>query len=99
MLFTDFFSIFSSGSHFVQWTRTILVSLAATYERNISVKLFRNQVISLRQCVIRRSFLFLALMSCSVEWKHFSNLVQGHERNIYAKLFLTQAISMRGDVI
>ena len=35
-----FFSIFSSGGHFVQWSGTILKIVAEVYERNISVKLF-----------------------------------------------------------
>ena len=35
-----FFSIFSSGDHFVQRNRTILAILVEGHSRNISVKLF-----------------------------------------------------------
>ena len=34
------FSIFSSVSHFVQWSIAILANLVEGYLRNISVKLF-----------------------------------------------------------
>ena len=34
------FSILSSGSHFVQWSRMILAILVEGQPRNISVKLF-----------------------------------------------------------
>ena len=37
-----FFSIFSSGNHFVQQSRTILAILAKGHKRNIDVKLFWN---------------------------------------------------------
>ena len=37
-----FFSIFSSGGHFVQPSGTILAYLVECYSRNISVKLFEN---------------------------------------------------------
>ena len=35
-----FFSIFSSGNHFVQQSRTILAILVKGHKRNIDVKLF-----------------------------------------------------------
>ena len=35
-----FFSIFSFGSYFVQWSGTILTILVEDHPRNISVKLF-----------------------------------------------------------
>ena len=34
------FSIFSSGGHFVQWSRTFFAILVKGHSRNISVKLF-----------------------------------------------------------
>ena len=34
------FSIFSFGSHFVQWSKTILIIMVEGHPRNISVKLF-----------------------------------------------------------
>ena len=33
-------SCFSSGRHFVQWSKTILAILVESYSRNISMKLF-----------------------------------------------------------
>ena len=42
-----FFSIFSSGGHFVLQSRTILAILVMGHERNISVKVFRNWSIGL----------------------------------------------------
>ena len=38
-----FFSIFSSGGHFVQQSGTILAILVEGRSRNISVKLFHNR--------------------------------------------------------
>ena len=35
-----FLSIFSSGGHFVQWSRMILATLVECHPRNASVKLF-----------------------------------------------------------
>ena len=46
------FSIFCSGSHFVQWSRIILAILVEGHPKNISVKLFGNQAIGLRGEVI-----------------------------------------------
>ena len=43
MSFKVFFSIFSSGGHFVQSSRTILAILAKGHTGNISVKLSGNQ--------------------------------------------------------
>ena len=40
MLFKSFFSIFSSGSHFVQPSAEILAILVKGHMSNISVKLF-----------------------------------------------------------
>ena len=53
-----FFSIFSSGGHFMQPSRTILANLVDSYPRNISLKLFENLSIGLGVDVIKR---FLAL--------------------------------------
>ena len=41
MLFKGF-SIFSSGGHFVLWSKTILAVLIEGHPRNIPVKLFQN---------------------------------------------------------
>ena len=45
MLFKGF-SIFSSGDHFIQQSRTILAILVKGNKRNISVKSFWNQATS-----------------------------------------------------
>ena len=50
MLFRGF-SIFSSGGHFIQQSKTILVILVKGYERNISVKLFCNRALGLGDVV------------------------------------------------
>ena len=55
------FSIFSSGGHFVQLSRTILAILVEGHPRNISVKLSCNQQIGLGEDVVLLVFLFLAL--------------------------------------
>ena len=46
MLFKGF-TIFSSGGHFVQQSRTIFAILVKGYQRNISVKLFCNRALVL----------------------------------------------------
>ena len=50
MSFTGF-SIVSSGGHFTQWSDTILAILVKGHPRNISVKLFWKQTISLGEDV------------------------------------------------
>ena len=40
--FKSFFSIFSSGGHLVQRSKTVLASLVDSHLRNIPVKLFQN---------------------------------------------------------
>ena len=53
------FSIFRSGSHFVQWSRTILANLVEGHPRNISVKLFlKSGHWSRRRCHLKVVFLF-----------------------------------------
>ena len=42
MFFVFFFSIFSSGGHFVQPSGTILAILVEGHSRNIPVKLIQN---------------------------------------------------------
>ena len=54
MLFKGF-SIFSSGSHFVQRSGTILAILVEGHSRNIPIKLFQNPLTGY--------FLFLALVA------------------------------------
>ena len=46
------FSIFSSGGHFVQQSRTILAILVEGRPKNISVIFFKNRNIGLREDVI-----------------------------------------------
>ena len=54
--FVVFFSIFSSGGHFVQPSGTILAHLVEGYPRNISVKLYKNWSIGLGEDIIKRFF-------------------------------------------
>ena len=63
MSFKSFFSIFSSGSHFVQPSGTILAILVEGHLRNIPVKLFQNPFSGLGGDVVLRFFYFLALVA------------------------------------
>ena len=68
------FSIFSSGGHFVQRSRTILASLEKLHWGIIRMKLFWNRPIGLGENVVLQVFLFLALAAIfSAEQNHFSN--------------------------
>ena len=58
MSFYQFFSIFSSGGHFVQQSRTILAILVRGHPRNIPVKLFWNLPIGLGGDVVKGFFYF-----------------------------------------
>ena len=55
------FSIFSSGGHLVQWSRTVWAILVDSHLRNIPVKLFQNLSTDLAEEVIQSLFLFIAL--------------------------------------
>ena len=52
MSFKVFFSIFSSGGHFIQWSWAILAILEEGRPRNIFVKLFWNRPIGLGEDII-----------------------------------------------
>ena len=49
---------FSSGSHFVQWSKTILVILVESHSRNISMKLFENWSIGQGADIVFEVFCF-----------------------------------------
>ena len=53
-----FFSIFSSGSHFVLGSSTNFMILVVGHPRNMSVKSFRNGAIDLGGDVILKFFYF-----------------------------------------
>ena len=55
------FSIFSSGGHLVQWSRTVLAILVDSHLRNIPVKLFQNLSTDLAEEVVKSIFLIIAL--------------------------------------
>ena len=55
------FSIFSSGGHFVQRSRTVSAILVDSHLRNIPVKLFQNLSIDIAEEVVKSLFLFIAL--------------------------------------
>ena len=55
------FSIFSSGGHLVQRSRTVCAILVDSHLRNICVKLFQNLSIDLAEEVVKSLFLFIAL--------------------------------------
>ena len=86
-------SIFSSGGHFVQQSRTILIILVEGYPRNISAKLFWNQTIGLGGDVIFSFGSHFILRRGTI----LAILVEGHSGNISMKLFWNWAIGL-GDV-
>ena len=55
------FSIFSSGGHLVQRSRTIRAILVDSHLKNIPVKLFQNLTTDLAEEVVKNLFLFIAL--------------------------------------
>ena len=55
------FSIFSSGSHLVQRSRSVGAILVDSHLRNIPVKLFQNLSTDLAEEVVKSLFLFIAL--------------------------------------
>ena len=55
------FSIFSSGGHLVQWSRTVRAILVEGHLRNIPVKLFQNLSTDFAEEVVNSLFLFITL--------------------------------------
>ena len=55
------FSIFSSGGHLVQRSRTIRAILVDSHLKNIPVKLFQNLTTDLAEEVVKNLFIFIAL--------------------------------------
>ena len=51
-MFFFFFSIFSSGGHFVQRSETIIAILVEGHARKISVKLFSNRATGIGEDVV-----------------------------------------------
>ena len=75
------FSIFSSGGHPVQWSRTVWAILVDSHLRNILVKLFQNLSTNLAEEVVKSLFLFIAPAAkrSEIVW---AILVESHPRNI-----------------
>ena len=61
-LFKDF-PIFSSGSHLVQWSRTVWAILVDSHLRNIPVKLYQNLSTDLAEEDVKSLFLFIAMVA------------------------------------
>ena len=107
-----FFSIFSSGNHFVQQSRTILAILAKGHKRNFDAKLFWNLAIGHGDIVYYFEILPLAMEMSFKGFSIFSSgnhfvqqirpilaiLVKGDKRNISVKSFWNQATGQGGDV-
>ena len=69
------FSIFSSGRHFVQPSRAIIVILVEGHWWNTSVQIFWNQAIGQGRDVVWRFSIFqLWRPSCSMEKTHYGHL-------------------------
>ena len=83
------FSIFSSGGHFVQRSRTILASLEKLHRGIICMKLLRNRLIGLGENVVFTSFSIFSSGSHFVQRSRtiLAILVKGHPRNIPVKLY------------
>ena len=65
------FSIFSSGAHLVQWSKTVRAVLVDSHLRNIPVNIFQNLSINIAEEVIKSLFLFIALAAIlfnGAEW-------------------------------
>ena len=82
------FSIFSSGGHFVQRSRTILAILIKGHPRNIPVQLFLNRTFGLGGDVVK-GFSIFSFDGHFVQRSRtiLAILVKGHQRNIPVKLF------------
>ena len=82
------FSIFSSGNHFVQQSRTILAILVKGRKRNISMKFFlKSGHWPLRCCL--QVFLFFSSGDHFIQQSGtiIAILVKGDKRNISVKSF------------
>ena len=85
-------SIFSSGSHFVQRSGTILEILVKGHERNISVKLFWNRPLAWEEMLFKVFFLCLvlaAILFCRAE--PFSNFGKGALEEHFCEIILKLA--------
>ena len=82
-----FFPIFSTGSHFVQQSRTILSILAKGHKRNIDVKSF--EILPLATEMSFKGFSILALVTIlfSIAEPFLAILVKGDKRSIFVKSF------------
>ena len=100
-MFKDFFSIFSSGGHFVQPSRTFLPVLVKDHKRNTSVKLLWNRDTGSRGDVFWR---FFSIFSSGSHFVQPSGailviLVEGHWWNTSVQIFWNQAIGQVLDVV
>ena len=88
-MFFKGFSIFSSGGHFVQWSRIILATNVDGHLKDIFVKLFCNPTIGLGGDAIKMIFSILSSGIHIVQWSVtiLAILVKVHPRNISGKLF------------
>ena len=88
MLFKGF-SIFRSGSHFVQWSRRILAVLVEGHPRNILVRIILiSGYWSMRICRLK-VFLFFSSSGLFVQRSEtlLAIYVETYPRNISVKLF------------
>ena len=80
----DFLFFFSSGSHFVQGSRTICAILGEGIIRNISVKSFKFGPVVQEMSLKGISYLQLWQPFCAAEQKHLCKIAREH----CVKLFL-----------
>ena len=94
-------SIFSSGGHFAQQSRTILAFLVEDHPKKYFCEIILKLVHWYRRRRHLKVFPFFLTGSHFIKWSRMilAILVEGHPRNISVTLFGNQAIGVRGDVI
>ena len=95
------FFIFSSGSHFVQRSRTILAICVAGHSRNVFEKLFKKPSFGLGGEWHLKVFLLLALAGSLFKQSEtiLAILAEGYSRNISMKSFLARLFEENVEVL
>ena len=93
------FSSFSSGGHFVQWSKTILVSLVEGHLRNISIYFEIGPLANEKIAFNGFSFFSSGGHFMQPSGKILAHMVEGQPRNISVKLFENWSIGLGVDII
>ena len=94
MLFYGIFSIFSSGGHFVQLSKTFLAILVGGHPRNISVNYLKSAHWPRRRCC-RKGFSIFSSGSHFVQRSGtiVAIFIEGHPRNTSVNYFDIDALA------